>query len=37
MHTPEEIEQNDEQDRLNKLQAFGQSMGRQRDKWVRAR
>ncbi len=37
MHTPEEIEQNEEQERLTKLQAFGQSMGRQRDKWVRAR
>jgi hypothetical protein len=37
VQTPEELEQDQEQRRIDKLQAFGQTMSRQRDQWVRAR
>ena len=37
MQTPEELEQADNTERVNRLQSFGQTLGRQRDQWIRAR
>ena len=37
MQTPEEMEQDGTDERINRLQSFGQALGRQRDNWIRAR
>jgi hypothetical protein len=37
MQTPEELEQADNTERVTRLQSFGQTLGRQRDQWIRAR